>query len=180
MNIKQLEKALSELSGNAYPVDKWQPNHSSVMDMTITQNGQWFHEGDVITRDKLVVLFSKILTKRGNGYYLVTPAERVEITVEDAPFLVVDFDIEAAGTDEQVVWLITNIGDRLPLSSPYEVELRGQEQRPYVTLWRGLDALIERNTYYQLIDCATVNENAYGKSELLLQSKGQSYSLGVF
>ncbi len=178
MDIKQLEKALSELSGQAYPVDRWQPAHQGTIDMVIKRDGTWLHEGDPIIRDQLVVLFSKILTKSQGQYYLVTPGEKLAMRVEDAPFLVVDFTIEEPG-ESQTVWLITNIGDKVPLSLEFTIKLRGEEQRPYLTLWRGLDALIERNTYYQLIDCASEIITEQGTS-LVLNSQQQSFSLGRF
>ena len=180
MDIKQLEQALSQLSGNAYPVDKWQPKHINTMDMVIKSNGQWMHEGDPITREKLMVLFSKILTKNGDAYYLVTPGEKIEIVVDDAPFVVVDYTIENKGQDDQTVWLITNIGDKVPLSAQYPLELRGEQQRPYLNLWRGLDALLSRNTYYQLIDCADENTDFESNTRLLIRSQGQVFCLGEF
>jgi len=178
MDIKALEAALTELSGNAYPLERWDPSVHGPSYMEIKADGSWLHQGDPILRDKLVVLFSKILTKQDDHYYLLTPAEKLVIEVHDAPFLVVDFIIEQPGP-EQTVWLMTNIGDKVPLSAEYTIELRGEAQRPYLTLWRGLDALIERNTYYQLIDGATEYECG-DLTELKITSQGHQYTLGRF
>jgi len=178
MDIKQLESSLQSLSGNAYPVDEWKPQYCGAIDITIDAQGQWFHEGSPFLRDKLTVLFSKILTKDSDKYFLISPAEKLEISVEDAPFIVVDFQIELRG-GAQTVWLITNIGDRVPLSNDYSINLKGDQQRPYLTLWRGLDALIERNTYYQLIDCAT-EVTVDGGTHMMIKSQHQTFNLGRF
>jgi len=178
MDINKLEAALDALSGNAYPVDQWQPNNIGTIDIQITANGQWYHQQGLIKRDKLVTLFSKILTKDSQQYYLVTPAEKLQIVVDDAPFVVVDFDIEQKG-DGQTVWLITNIGDKVPLSETYNVILKGPEQRPYIKLWRGLEALIDRTTYYQLIDCAREHQND-GETTMMISSQQQQFCLGRF
>jgi len=178
MDLTQLEQAVTQLSGNAYPLDSWQPTQVNTMDMVIKADGQWLHEGDPVTRDKLKVLFSKILRKEREHYYLVTPVEKIQIEVVDAPFLVIDFTIEGHG-EQQVVWLLTNIGDKVPLSLAYDIDLRGEAQRPYLRLWRGLDALIERNTYYQLLDCAQEVANG-SKTTLMINSQHQQFCLGEF
>lgn len=178
MDINALEQALSELSGQAYPVDDWKPSHEGSIDIVIKSDGQWFHEGQPFLRDRLVLLFSKILTCNYGYYYLVTPGEKLMITVEDAPFLVVDFEIENID-GLQTVWMLTNIGDRVPLSNEFSIRLDGDEQRPYLTLWRGLDALIERNTYYQLIEQGMENQ-LNDKTQIIIFSEGSAHNLGTF
>lgn len=178
-NLSALEQSMSELSGNAFPLEKWHPKLCQNMDLVIDINGRWIHEGAVIKRDKLVALFAKILLKKDDSYFLLTPTEKLEITVEDAPFVMVDFEVEAAGTPQQVIWLTSNIGDRLPLSPEYPLLLKGAEQRPYIQLWRGLDALIARPVYYNLIDLAQdVQQPPPGK--LLLRSCEQQFCLGHY
>jgi len=177
MDLTAIEQSLNKLSGDAYPLEQWHPQLCQPMDMVIDINGQWLHNGEVIKRHKLVVLFAKILIKQADDYYLVTPAEKLLITVVDAPFVIVDFEVEAAGLPEQVIWLISNVGDRLALSNDYPLVIKGDEQRPYISLWRGLDALIARNVYYQLVDMATELTTG-GTNELLLLSSGSDFSLG--
>lgn len=179
MNLSAIEKSLSELSGNAYPLEKWNPKLCQSMDMVINVKGQWLHNGEVIKREKLVVLFAKILIKQAEDYFLITPVEKLQITVEDAPFVIVDFEVEALNTPQQVVWLISNIGDRVALSNDYPMILKGADQRPYIKLWRGLEALVSRSVYYQLVDLATEVTVPAG-SQLVLQSCDADFSLGNF
>ena len=178
-SIEQLKPSITTLSGDAYPVEKWDPQLCQTMDMVIDVNGLWHHNGDVIKRERLVLLFAKVLTKRDNIYYLITPAEKLEITVQDAPFVMVDFDVENPGKPNQLIWLISNVGDRVPLSAEYPLETRGSEQRPYIKLWRGLDALVSRSVYYQLIDLAE-QQPQKNANELLISSSTQDFSLGQF
>ena len=178
-SIDQLQQLLTKLSGDAYPVEQWDPQFCQAMDMVIDVNGLWHHYGEVIKREKMVLLFAKVLTKRDGCYYLITPAEKLKITVNDAPFVMVDFELEVGENGGQIIWLISNVGDRIPLSAQYPLELRGDNQRPYVQLWRGLDALISRNVYYQLIDLASEEVQA-DHSRLIIKSSDQSFNLGQF
>jgi hypothetical protein len=179
MDLSAIEKSISELSGNAYPLEKWHPELCHPMDMVIDVNGKWLHNGGVIKREKLVILFAKILIKQAQDYFLITPVEKLQITVEDAPFIIVDFEVEALNTPQQVIWLISNIGDRVALSNDYPMILKGAEQRPYINLWRGLDALVSRSVYYQLVDLATEVTVSAG-NQLVLRSSDADFSLGNF
>ena len=62
--------------------------------MRIARDGTWFYLGTPIGRAPLVKLFSSIIRKDGDDYFLVTPVEKVGIIVDDAPFLAVDFDVK--------------------------------------------------------------------------------------
>lgn len=179
MDLSAIEKSLNELSGDAYPLEKWHPELCHPMDMVIDVNGQWLHEGEVIKREKMVMLFAKILIKQSDDYFLITPVEKLKITIEDAPFVIVDFEVAALNTPQQVIWLISNIGDRVALSNDYPMVLKGGEQRPYINLWRGLDALVSRSVYYQLVDLATEVTVSTG-SQLVLRSSEADFSLGCF
>jgi uncharacterized protein len=179
MDLSNLEQSIGQLSGDAYPLEKWHPTLCQKMDLVIDVNGQWIHQGDIIKRDKLVALFSKILLKQDGRYYLLTPAEKLEIRVEDAPFVMVDFEVEAPGTPQQIIWFISNIGDRVPLSPDYPLGLKGDDQRPYVNLWRGLDALISRNVYYKLVDLAK-NVDQKQQQKLMLRSFEYEFCLGYY
>ena len=179
MDLTQLEQIISSNSGNAYPLEKWHPSNEQVMDLHITANGDWIHQGSKIKREKLVKLFSKILIKEGQYYYLLTPAEKLRIEVQDAAFVIVDFTVEKNEHDQQVIWLVSNIGDNIPMSDQYPLQLRGDKERPYVKLWRGLDALIERNTYYQLVELALSQQTDDASAQLILHSDNVEFQLGA-
>src|SRR5215831_8942630 len=92
------------------PVERWHPSHCGDIDIRIARDGTWFHMGTPIGRKELVRLFSTILRKDGEDYVLVTPAEKMRITVEDAPFQAVLMEVEGSGRD-QVLTFTTNVGD---------------------------------------------------------------------
>ncbi len=137
------------------PVDKWNPPFSGDLDMRIAQDGTWYYLGTPIGRPELVRLFSTILRKDGDAYFLVTPVEKVGITVDDAPFVAVDFTREGDGRD-QVLTFLTNVGDHAAASAanPIRVEIDADsgEPRPYVLIRGDLEALIDRKSFYRLVE----------------------------
>jgi len=95
------------------PVHLWNPPHCGDLDMRIARDGTWFYMGTPIGRPELVRLFSTILRKDGDAYVLVTPVEKVGITVEDAPFVAVDFEATGAGQTQSLSFT-TNVGQARP------------------------------------------------------------------
>ena len=93
------------------PVHLWNPPFCGDLDMRIARDGTWFYLGTPIGRPELVRLFSTILRKDGDKYFLVTPVEKVGITVDDAPFVAVDFEAAGQGRDRTLTF-ITNVGDK--------------------------------------------------------------------
>lgn len=125
------------------PVERWTPEHCADMDLVITQKGDWVHEGRVMTRQKLVKLFSSILIKEANDYFLVTPVEKIRITVENTPFVVVSAEqIEGR-------WFMTNnLGEVAELTSQSQLSIQ-DEQNPFVLWRRNLSARISQSVMYQ-------------------------------
>ncbi|AHM03997.1 Proteophosphoglycan precursor [Roseibacterium elongatum DSM 19469] len=146
---KQAQKA-----GKLPPVDQWNPPFCGDLDMEIKRDGTWFYEGTPIGRKPLVRLFSTILKREGDAYFLVTPVEKVGIRVEDAPFVAVDFETAGAGR-AQVITFTTNVGDTVIAGPDHAIRvLRGGdgEPSPYVHIRAGLEALIDRKSFYRLVD----------------------------
>ncbi len=137
------------------PVEKWNPPFCGDLDMRIARDGTWFYLGTPIGRHGLVKLFSSIIRKDGEDYFLVTPVEKVGITVEDAPFVAIDFD--RVGADLRFV---TNVEDQVVAGPdhPIRVERDAQtgEPSPYVLIRRNLEALIDRKSFYRLVDLGEV------------------------
>lgn len=131
---------------------QWNPPFCGDIDMEIRADGSWWYLGTVIARPELVKLFARVLRKEGDQYFLVTPAEKVGIKVQDAPFLITDGDILDGGTEVQRVSLITNVGEQLELDPQHPLEVRGPatDRRPYVHVRDGLWALLGRPVYYRL------------------------------
>lgn len=137
--------------GGLPPVHLWNPPHCGDIDMRIARDGTWFYMGTPIGRPALVRLFSTILRRDGDAYVLVTPVEKVGITVDDAPFVAVDVDRDGDG-----LIFTTNVGDTATAGpdTPIRVMRDPQtgEPSPYVLVRANLEALIDRKSFYRLVD----------------------------
>ena len=120
----------------------------------------------------MVRLFSTILKREDGRYFLVTPVEKVGIQVEDAPFVAVDAEI---GPDRII--FTTNVGDEVLADAEHPIIIRGDsaEPRPYVHVRAGLEALIDRKTFYRL--AAAAEDDAGGRAGV--RSEGQFFPLEV-
>ena len=155
------------------PVHLWNPAHVGDIDIVIKTDGRWLHEGAVISREALVRLFSTVLRKDPDGYCLVTPVEKMRITVEDAPFVAVRVDREGPALK-----FLTNVGDEVEAGpeNAIRVEVAADgEPRPYLHVRRGLEALISRPVFYELVDMA--EESADGAT-LGVTSNGVWFPVG--
>lgn len=143
------------------PVAKWNPPDMGKIDMRIAKDGTWYHEGTPINRPELVRLFSTILRKDGDRFMLVTPVEKVEIQVEDAPFVAVDFD-QSEADSEQVLTFHTNVGDQAIAGPDHPIRVLRDpdsgEPSPYVLIRAELEARIDRKSFYRLVDLGTHQE----------------------
>lgn len=138
------------------PVEKWNPARCGPSNMRIARDGTWFHEGSPIVREAMVRLFSTILRREPDGgFVLVTPVEKLDIEVEDAPFVAVELKTEGEGADRSLAFRL-NTGDLAVADRdhPLRFEARGGEPHPYLVVRAGLDALIARPVYYELAEIA--------------------------
>ncbi|MDB5468888.1 MAG: hypothetical protein JWR84_448 [Caulobacter sp.] len=158
------------------PVHLWHPEHCGDIDIVIRKDGLWFHEGSLIGREALVRLFSTVLRKDPDGFHLVTPVEKMRITVEDAPFIAVRVDREGEN-----LRFLTNVGDEV-VAGPdnpirVEVDAGSGEPRPYVHVRRGLEARIARPVFYELVEMATERDTPVGPV-LAVNSDGAVFPVG--
>ncbi len=151
--------------GGLPPVHLWNPDFCGDLDMRIARDGTWFYLGTPIGRPELVRLFSTILRKDGEDYFLVTPVEKVGITVDDAPFVAVDFEGAGSGAD-QTLTFETNVGDFATAGPdhPIRVERDAEtgEPSPYVLIRANLEALIDRKSFYRLVDIGAHHDGWFG------------------
>jgi uncharacterized protein len=158
------------------PVHLWNPPHSGEIDIVIRKDGTWVHEGAVISRPALVRLFSTVLRKDPDGIWLVTPVEKMKITVEDAPFVAT-----AVERDGEGLTFTTNVGDRVTAGpeNPIRVDLDPDsgEPRPYVHVRRGLEALISRPVFYELAEMAEERDKPDGR-RFEVESGGAWFPIG--
>lgn len=110
-------------------------------------------------------MFSSILKKEGDKYFLVTPVEKVGIIVEDAPFVAVDFDVTEPGR-AQILTFTTQVGDVAVASDALPIRVirdpETGEPSPYVRIRGDLEALIDRKSFYRLVDIAEHHEGWFG------------------
>ncbi len=141
------------------PVEQWDPEHEGGIDIRIARDGRWYHEGSPIHREAMVRVFSTILRRDGDDYFLVTPVEKLRIEVDDAPFVAVRLEREGEGREQRLL-LTTNTGDHVVVDAdhPLQVEDRDGEPAPYVHLRSGLWALVSRNVFYELAELAEQRE----------------------
>ncbi len=147
------------------PVHLWNPPFCGDLDMRIARDGTWFYEGTPIGRPGLVRLFASILKKEDDKFFLVTPVEKVGITVDDAPFVAVDF--EATGSQrDQVLTFTTNIGDSAVAGPNHPLRVvrdpQTGEPAPYVLIRAGLEALIDRKSFYRLVELGCHHQDWFG------------------
>ncbi|MCP5072438.1 MAG: DUF1285 domain-containing protein [Rhodobacteraceae bacterium] len=137
------------------PVHLWNPEFCGDLDMRIARDGTWFYLGTPIGRKPLVKLFSSILRKDGDDYFLVTPVEKVGITVDDAPFVAIDFDAEGNGKAQNLKFL-TQVDDEAVAGPDNPIRVARDpetgEPSPYVLIRANLEALIDRKSFYRLVD----------------------------
>ncbi len=137
------------------PVHLWNPPYCGDLDIRIGRNGMWWYLGTPIGRIELVKLFASVLKREDGKYYLVTPVEKIGIRVDDAPFVAVDFRVVNPGP-AQVLVFETNVGDFTEAgpANPIRVVRNPEtgEPSPYVHVRRGLEALIDRKSFYRLVE----------------------------
>lgn len=156
------------------PVHKWDPPDCGDLDIRIARDGTWFYLGTPIGRPELVRLFSTILRKDGDRFVLVTPVEKVGIIVEDAPFVAVDFEASGAG-EAQVLTFETNLGDVAVAGPDHPIRVvrdaETGEPSPYILIRDRLEALIDRKSFYRLVEIGA-HSQIEGESWFGLWSSG--------
>ncbi|EDM31615.1 hypothetical protein RTM1035_19861 [Roseovarius sp. TM1035] len=147
------------------PVHLWNPPFCGDLDMRIARDGTWFYLGTPIGRPELVRLFSTILRRDGDDYFLVTPVEKVGITVDDAPFVAVDFEAEGTGA-AQTLRFETNVGDHVTAGPDTPIRVTRDpetgEPSPYVLVRANLEALIDRKSFYRLVEIGDRHDGWFG------------------
>jgi len=181
--MSELEQILADIeSSTATQASRrdWNPHHQGKIDIRIAADGTWFHQGRRFKRDSMVKLFAGILRREDDAYFLVTPAEKLRIQVEDAPFVATLVEsIEDKG--QPVIVFTTNIGDKIVVDHEHPIRVAidatTSEPRPYVHLREGLDALISRSAFYDLLNLATETKRD-GVGYLSVTSQGEEFELG--
>ena len=180
-NISQyLKNAQSSHKRSIPPLDQWHPKHCGAMDLKVKANGEWWHEGQLIKRQSLIDLFSTVLWKDDEKFYLKTPVEQIEIEVEDEPLFVNSVEqIQLEGLN--YIQLSTTTQDVVIVDQEHPIFIRefDGELRPYVHVRFGINALIQRASFFHLVEMGELMENRQGESILLLKSGNFNLQLGT-
>ncbi|MBC8055192.1 MAG: DUF1285 domain-containing protein [Rhizobiales bacterium] len=157
------------------PVDQWNPTHCGKSDMRIARDGTWFHQGSPIGRAAMVRLFSTILRREPDGgYVLVTPVEKLDIAVDDAPFTAVEVKAEGMGKAATLAFRL-NTGEVVIAGpdNPIRFETKPDGPHPYLMVRGQMEALVARAVWYELVNLALAeNDGPPG-----LWSKGAFFAL---
>ncbi|MEO1199022.1 MAG: DUF1285 domain-containing protein [Pseudomonadota bacterium] len=163
-----LERLAREAGGRGVPpVERWNPAFCGDLDIRIARDGTWFYMGSPIGRKPLVKLFSSVLRKDVDGRtYLVTPVEKIGITVDDAPFLAVEMAVDGQGRD-QIISFRTHVDDVVTVDADHPfrfvIDTETGGLKPYVLVRGNLEALVTRAVFHDLVELGVDEEGAEGR-----------------
>lgn len=180
-SLGDLMKAIKEAEDGERPVEAWNPSYCGEIDIVIKSDGSWYHEGGLIARKGLLQLFASVLRKDDDGHtYLVTPVEKMKITVERAPFIATRVDAKGEG-DAMRLFLTTNLAGVIEVSAehPLRVETDPEtlEPAPFVLVRGRLEAALTRPVFYELVELASEVQTEAGP-QLGVYSGGVFFPLG--
>ncbi|MCY0965427.1 DUF1285 domain-containing protein [Parathalassolituus penaei] len=166
-NLDELAVALR--SHALPPVAQWHPELCGEIDIVIRADGRWEHEGGEFRRSELQMLFAGLLRREGGEYYLVTPAEKLRIRVEDQAFLITLIDVQ-----DGCIELLTNCGERLSLGREHPLQFSWWQEvlLPMVEVRDGLFARFGRSAWYELVGMAEERDGGWW-----IVSDGEEYHL---
>jgi len=175
MSLEKITAQIKAQGNKIPPVELWDPDYCGEMDLQIKSNGDWYYAGTIFKRVTLVKLLASVLKKEEDDYFLVTPVEKIKISVEDAPFVLTEWHWQDEHKTTMVV--SNNIGDTFMLDDQHPL-LITKAGGLYVTVRRNLLAKVHRNVYYQWADLAKEVSTTKG-TELIFTSAHCDFSLGV-
>jgi uncharacterized protein len=159
--LKDVQKA----GGGLPPVHLWNPPFCGDIDMRIASDGTWFYMNSPIGRKPLYTLFSKVIRRDGNDYFLVTPVEKCGIRVEDAPFVAVRMTVEGLGRAQRIGFE-TNVDDHVVVNAAHPLRFADEAGtdglKPYVLVRANLEALVVRALFYDLVALGVVEGLWFG------------------
>lgn len=174
---RKVDELLGQIPWQLPPVHLWNPPFCGDLDIRIARDGTWFYQGSPMQREAMVRLFSRVLRREGERYFLVTPVEKVGIQVDDAPFVAVRLE-----RGDGKLRFITGLGDEVVAGSEHPLRVTTDpdtgEPRPYVHVRAGLEALISRSLFYELVELMKEQE-IDGKRWVGVWSDGVFFPMGA-
>jgi hypothetical protein len=178
--LEAITGALARAGGKGPPpVERWNPPFCGDLDMRIATDGTWFYMKTPIGRPALVKLFASVLKREGDSYFLVTPVEKCGITVDDAPFLAVELNVEN-GAEGRVLHFRTNVDDWVSCGPQhalrFEPEAGTGGLKPYLHVRRDLWAKVTRALFFDLVEIGEERE-VDGKAMFGVTSMGAFFAM---
>ena len=181
--MSELDQLLSDIEAadsKSHARKHWQPKHIGSIDIRIATDGTWYHQGRAFQRPALIKLFATVLRKENNDYFLMTPVEKLSIQVDDAPFVATMVE-QINDRENKALVFTTNLGERIVADElhPLRVEINSvnDQPRPYIHVRDGLEALIGRNAFFDLVNMASTRE-CDGHILSTINSMGTEFILG--
>ena len=174
MSISKIEEDLKGHDKDFPPVHLWNPELCEGQEFHIDRNGNWLYNDSPIKNYKLTKLFSTVLRKDLDGYFLVTPHEKVPVKVDLAPYKIIDYKIL-----KNSICLSTNFDYDFILNKTNTTKLIEHNNIlvPIVHVRDSIDGFFDRNIYYNLINFAL--ENKFVDNDLLyLPSETSNHIIG--
>lgn len=173
MDLQQLLRSIEQ--GQHAPTELWNPPYCGELPIRIDANGQWYYQDSLIKRQALVKLFASVLVRENSDYFLITPAEKVKITVDDAPFVVTTWS-QLGDAEQPIIQVTTNIEQQFGLSKEHPLFVR--DEKLYVDCGRDLLAKVHRNVVYQWAEIAA-SRGEQGHEIWFIQSAGCRFDLNL-
>jgi hypothetical protein len=156
---------LAQAAKGPAPVEQWNPPYCGDIGMRIRCDGTWLYRGSAIGRPALVKLFASVLRKDADGrHYLVTPAEMVDVVVDDAPFLAVEMEVQGQGAAQSLLFR-TNVDDIVTAGPEHPLRFETEPQsgglKPYLLVRGRLEALVTRALCYDLFEMAAADTGCW-------------------
>jgi hypothetical protein len=180
--FESIQAAASEAARRGPPpVHLWNPPFCGDLDIRISSDGTWYYLKTPIGRPALVKLFASVLKREGDRYYLVTPVEKVGITVDDAPFLAVELKIEeGADPASRRLHFRTNVDDWVVCGPGHALRFEPEPDtgglKPYLHVRRDLWAKVTRALFYDLVELGE-ERDVNGVRMFGVMSSGEFYPM---
>ncbi len=178
MSIDLILKSLNDYDDATFPpVHLWNPPLCENTSFSIDIKGDWYYNGSIIGRQRLKKLFSTVIKKEQDDYFLVTPIEKIKIDVEIAPYIINDFEYDSV---KKEIIFHTNFDYSFPLNNDHELTLKTYKGKEYpvVKVRSSIEGLINRSVFYKLIDIGINQNNNNEGKDLVIKSFDSLHRLG--
>ena len=175
MSISKIVNNIKINDSGFPPVHLWNPELCEGQEISIDREGDWYYNNSPIKNIKLVKLFSSVLRNDEGLYFLITPHEKVPVSVDLAPYVITDFDLS-----DDIITLHTNLDYSFALDNKNSTRLINYENNiiPLVHVRNSIEGFFNRATYYKLVDIA-LKENIIIDNVLHIRSGTNHYPLGT-